>query len=912
MTKVFISYAHLDSGIVLNISRKLQEDGYEVWIDKFGIQGGDLWVNEIVKGICGCDVFLLFVSSNSIRSDYVRRELDVAFNEKRKIIHVIIEHVEIPDIWVYQLAGLQYIDYQSPDWKPRLVSALGGSKPAPPQQPTTGTGKLKNPYSSLPVLELVERSLIFSNRDRELQEGIEQLIKHRLLLVTGMPGIGKSTFARALLDSIPTDSLEPFWYNFERHRSSGNTLGTILDRISGHLEACLDMEVRKEVMAFRSSPGGRASVDDVDILIDFLNQEKPIWLIFDNLETVLSRDTNGFVDDGLEILFDSLKNNTQNTKIIITNPFVPILKNGEPFLEDGTHALTLNGLDDASSVAFLRAYGVQDVSDNELMPLIREINGHPFVLNHIARYIQTIGATAAMENLSDGLEEINQRFGVSLKQRLSSQEFTALQSMTVLNREISLSGLCTVAQIQPGIVVRLREMGLLQVNEAGKFWLHNIVHNSLKPTQKDVVVKFHLRAMGFFRNQTHPSSPKSIDDYANILEWHHHAVEAGDIESAYLALYSTGLEDQLMKWNEYDLVASLCEQVVALRSLRGKGLLMEGVIKVHRTLGAVYYYLGDYSRSTIYLKFAVDLSQTETDNELKINLLIELSESYNANQEYKEAMELCLKALELMANIQKNDLQAKALHLRGIIHRDQGSLEEAAIDFEQALKIYQSINDQPHLANVTGDLGIVYYFQNLFEKALFSYKQAIISCESIGDIRGAMLGHFNVGDILLQEENYVHAEKEMRIAMELARKKKITWKELEAGLYLVEALIALSQLDEAEAELNILEPLITSSTSPCISGLRLVLYACLNWKRNKSDFARNYFDRAFEYLEKVGCEYECARAYISFAEFMADKMESNASEEALQKAGKLFGILNNHLGLRVVEKKLLNLRGQED
>ena len=61
MKKLFVSYAHLDSGIVLNVSRELQEKGYEVWIDKYGLQGGDLWVSEIVKGIRDCDIFLLFV-----------------------------------------------------------------------------------------------------------------------------------------------------------------------------------------------------------------------------------------------------------------------------------------------------------------------------------------------------------------------------------------------------------------------------------------------------------------------------------------------------------------------------------------------------------------------------------------------------------------------------------------------------------------------------------------------------------------------------------------------------------------------------------------------------------------------------------------------------------------------------------
>jgi tetratricopeptide (TPR) repeat protein len=907
MTKLFISYAHLDSGVVLNISRQLEEAGYEVWIDKLGIQGGDLWVSEIVKGIRGCDIFLLFVSSNSVRSEYVRRELDVAFGEKRKIVHVMIENVDLPDGWVYQLAGLQYIDYRSPDWKSQLLEALG-SELAPPQQPVRDTGKLKNPYSSLPVLELIERALIFSNREKELHEGIEQLKDHRLLLVTGMPGIGKSTFARALLDSIPADSPEPFWYNFERHRNSGNTLGVLLDRISGHLEVCLRMEVRREVMAFRDSPGGNASVNDVDVLIGFLNQEKPIWLVFDNLETVLSRDTNGFLDEGLELLFDSLKNNTHNAKIILTNPFVPVLKNGEPFLEAGTQALTLEGLDDASAIAFLRAYGVPDISESQLAPWIREINGHPFVLNYIARYIQTIGIPAAMENLQGGLEEINQRFGDSLKQRLSSQEFTALQSLTILNREISLTGLCQIAQVRPGIIVRLREMGLLQTNDAGKFWLHNIVRVSLKPAESAVTRELHLRALKFYRTQTIPSLRQSIDDYAGVLEWHHHAVESGDVVNAYSALYSTGLEDQLIKWNEYDLLAQLCEQTLAVAEVEQNRPSKVERIKIHRTLGTVYFYMGDFTNSITYLKTALDLLQPEEEKELQIALLIELSESYNGNRDFELATEICNRAIRSLSTLHNDDLQAKVLHLRGIINRDQGDSEQAIRDLEEALRLYRKLMDHLHIVNATVDLGIVYYRRNQFTEAVATYRQVIVLCEAIQDMRGVMIAHFNIGNIRLQDGQYEEALKDLQVALEIARKRKFSWMEVWAGLDLAEAQVELLDLNSGERELSILSPVIKKQASDCFSGQELSIIARLHWRRKQAGLAHDYFKRAFRLFESADCQEQKGRAYIAYAVFMNEQGNTEQAKEALLQGRSIFKMLNNELGLKAVQRAALDMQ----
>jgi hypothetical protein len=301
--------------------------------------------------------------------------------------------------------------------------------------------------SYVPGLEITERELIFSNREKELRRGIEHLNNHRLLVVTGMPGIGKSTYARALLEFMSEDSFRPFWYNFDRHKSSGNSLGNLLDQLSSYLNSQLNFPVWQEVMSFRFTEE-QASATNVDVLMGFLIHSKPIWLVFDNLETVLSRETNKFLDERLELLFDTLKNASNNVKIIVTNPFVPQLQSGEPYLEDGTSELTLDGLDEKFEIEFLQAYGLKDIPEQVLLPLVSEINGHPFILNYIARYIRALGVSAAVENLNIGLEDISEQFGTSLKKRLSEQEFTALQSLSILNRENSFQVLCQIAQVK--------------------------------------------------------------------------------------------------------------------------------------------------------------------------------------------------------------------------------------------------------------------------------------------------------------------------------------------------------------------------------------------------------------------------------------------------------------------------------
>lgn len=126
MIKIFVSYSHADKEIVQPLVKKLQSLNYEVWMDTKDLIGGALWSPEIVKAIKASDYFLLFVSSASIKSDSVRREVDIAYKHKKisQIIPLCLEKVDIPTEWDYQTAGIQWIECGEPDWKKRLFNAL--------------------------------------------------------------------------------------------------------------------------------------------------------------------------------------------------------------------------------------------------------------------------------------------------------------------------------------------------------------------------------------------------------------------------------------------------------------------------------------------------------------------------------------------------------------------------------------------------------------------------------------------------------------------------------------------------------------------------------------------------------------------------------------------------------------------
>jgi|LakMenE01Jun11ns_1017448.scaffolds.fasta_scaffold9847345_2 hypothetical protein len=107
--RIFISYSRRDAPFALGLQARLSNQGLGAWLDSEKLQTGQRWREEIVHAIAGCDYFVLVLSSRSIQSENVVKELSLAESSSKPILPLMIEPVEIPDSMKYQLAGLQFV-----------------------------------------------------------------------------------------------------------------------------------------------------------------------------------------------------------------------------------------------------------------------------------------------------------------------------------------------------------------------------------------------------------------------------------------------------------------------------------------------------------------------------------------------------------------------------------------------------------------------------------------------------------------------------------------------------------------------------------------------------------------------------------------------------------------------------------
>lgn len=109
MSHVFISYSRVDSKVTENIVSMLQMANYNVWYDAhLSVHSGVEWSELIEREIQNANVFIVLVSPNSLRSEFVSSEIDLALSLGKRIVPVLISgsFIELPRT----LASLAVID----------------------------------------------------------------------------------------------------------------------------------------------------------------------------------------------------------------------------------------------------------------------------------------------------------------------------------------------------------------------------------------------------------------------------------------------------------------------------------------------------------------------------------------------------------------------------------------------------------------------------------------------------------------------------------------------------------------------------------------------------------------------------------------------------------------------------------
>jgi len=152
VARVFLSHNNKDGAFARRLGEDLRQNGVRVWIDEAELQIGDSLIRKIESAIAEVDYLAALLSRNSVGSEWVRRELDIALsreihNKRVFVLPIVIDDCELPGF----LKGRVYADFRDPlKYKSSLARVLERLGARHPQAPAPRAPESQTPFA-IPV-----------------------------------------------------------------------------------------------------------------------------------------------------------------------------------------------------------------------------------------------------------------------------------------------------------------------------------------------------------------------------------------------------------------------------------------------------------------------------------------------------------------------------------------------------------------------------------------------------------------------------------------------------------------------------------------------------------------------------------------------------------------------------------------
>jgi hypothetical protein len=418
--------------------------------------------------------------------------------------------------------------------------------------------------SALPDYPPRLKGFVIENRLDDLNCALIYLHDHRILLVSGVGGVGKTTLARALIETRPANVPLPFWFDCSMNMDV--TLGSVIEKLASYMNAPYIADFKTE--------GREVRQDDIDRLTDELQKREPVWLVFDNLETIL--DDRHFHDPMMDSLFTSLRNSTHQAKIIVTSRTLPILKDGESLIdtvEDEKQELT--GLEIEFAIDYLIKNGLGEIEYKKVEELAGSVDGHPLALKLLVGVVKKFGASDTLNDISryqrrkeDVIKKTKRLFD-----KLAGDEKELLERVSVFRRPIPMTAVEVMFtdETSEDAVDELIDKSLLETDHGGKYWLHPLVREFSYDDLKD---KTEAHKLSYEYYSSLPIDPK------NFVETSHHLIKYNEIINDSVIQYFINLPNdtyiyfiinEILKKNTIGnahKIFNLFDKVIALKNIQ--------------------------------------------------------------------------------------------------------------------------------------------------------------------------------------------------------------------------------------------------------------------------------------------------------------------------------------------------------
>ncbi|MGH9754902.1 MAG: AAA-like domain-containing protein [Blastocatellia bacterium] len=407
MTQVFISYRHIrpDQELAGFLEGYLKSQGLDVFIDTQMLVG-DKWVEEIERHIRASSFFVALLSADSIRSDMVRQEIELAHALPQVTILPI--RVAFEGAMPYDLASylnrIQYTLWKSSEDNQRVAeqifAAISRSADLPNRETRSSAAELRvladateNRGAPLPAADprlmfdkgtMKAGSPFYIRREADAQLESRIRLAGETIVVKGMRQMGKSSLLAAAMASARRRKQKIFYVDFQLVDPEHlRTLDILLNDLAWRLADELDTAIRPDEV-WNNRLGAKSSLTKFIEKAILADAASPILFFLDEADLIFKydyRDHFFSLIRGWHNLRATNENWTRLNLIVAhsTEPYLWIQDiNQSPF--NVGFPIRLDDFDEAQVTELNERHGGVLKTAGEIEELMKLLGGQPYLI----------------------------------------------------------------------------------------------------------------------------------------------------------------------------------------------------------------------------------------------------------------------------------------------------------------------------------------------------------------------------------------------------------------------------------------------------------------------------------------------------------------------------------------------------
>lgn len=610
---------------------------------------------------------------------------------------------------------------------------------------------------------------IFVGRDREMENLLRSIDTFNLFLITGLPGVGKSSFAAALANALleKENDSKIIWIDCNPNWDIDTILYKIIDVLSYYYPDKFPkpeefFERRQDIgfgrkMSIDLQNGSWTSLRDRILDIIALINDKSLNIFIDNFEEIPRHSASSSIN--------TLSNFLRGSRFIFISR-EQLSMDSSSLVDVKLTELKFLDIENSMNLAkrILDILNYPQLKESDLEMLINSTGGHPFLIK------KTLGAllsTREAPNFTIPCRITSEYIEAELLKNLNPEEKNVLFILSIARNPIDVEGLEYISG-QESVYQNLESLKYKMVVEndlQGRYYVHKLLKDALlKYIPRQDKLKIHDKFARYYSQ-----IPQKSGVPAETLKssfWHY--VESKQISQSIKIFHQ--LFPSMMQYCQFNELLAMIDEIinnidqppVEIMLSRAEILLLIGRFKKSKEilddLGGLQKIDQTVMKDIIYSKYLLHSGEFEESLRLikktekaikrvknqgllfqamkmKADIYLDIANDNGA----KRVLRQCLKKAE------KPTEKADVLRRLGVIYYRQRKLEEALDTLTQAQNLLDPKREQRLTAYINGELGIIYDLMENHKKAVGFFEKALEFGREKGDIRCTAASYCNLG-----------------------------------------------------------------------------------------------------------------------------------------------------------------------